>query len=119
MPAATAISTVPEIPPPFEVSAETMKAVMMLIAGSAVSIRTRREIAQWPAEARGDDLVDVDEDGAHARLDQEVVEDPRVAERDQRAGDQREEVEPGQVRIAVAAMQPGRTTTSVGIFMSC
>ena len=53
MPAATAISTCVEMPPPFEVSAETMKAVMMLIAGSAVSSRTRSEIAECPVSRRG------------------------------------------------------------------
>ncbi len=41
------------MPPPFEVSAATMKAVMTLIAGSAVSSRTRSEIAGGPASRRG------------------------------------------------------------------
>ena len=49
----TAISTVPEMPPPLEVSAATMKPEITLIAGSTVSIRVRSETVEQFRAIRG------------------------------------------------------------------
>ena len=63
-----------------------MHPVITLISGSAtVSIRVRSETPVAGREPRRDLAVDVDEHRAHPGLDGEVVEDPRVADRHQRA----------------------------------
>jgi len=59
------------------------------------------------AEPRRDNAVDVDDDRPHPGLDREVVEDPRVADRHQSGGENREEGERAESKDDHAGNRPG------------